>query len=385
MINVATGLVGAALMAIGCSWDYPVWPKSKKSDTPLFRFVIRERNGAGYIDRQGKVIIQPAFDSSGNYGDDDFFDGLARVRISGESWYVGADGKPRFKARGCGAFSEGLAPCVTDRNAGFIDRSGKLVIPYVFDSVGAFSEGLAVVARNGGYGYVKKDGSFAIGLRYLFAAAWSDGVARVIEYGPCRYAGYGPCDAFNPITLPWIPGDSSERDPVPPKCLYSFIDKSGARLFDTRFPNAKDFSEGLAPVGNDTSWGYIDRNRNVAIPLQFEDAEPFSEGLAAVRKGGKWGYVDNHGRMIIAPQFSFARPFSEGMALVGDGPDYCFIDRYGHQPFPHCYTGASSFVMGLAHVRSGGSYYEAKWSYIDRNGHAVFTYSDQSNRSPGQQ
>jgi len=56
--NVAAG-IAVATLALGCSWDYPVWPKNRKSDTPLFRFVINERDGAGYIDRDGKVSIEP--------------------------------------------------------------------------------------------------------------------------------------------------------------------------------------------------------------------------------------------------------------------------------------------------------------------------------------
>lgn len=31
-------------------------------------------------------------------------------------------------------------------------------------------------------------------------------------------------------------------------------------------------------------------------------------------------------------------------------------------------------------LRDGEDYYAAKWSYIDHDGKAVFTYSDQSNR-----
>jgi hypothetical protein len=55
-VAVGTGL--AAVFVLGCSWDNPVWPKNAKSDTPLFRFVIHEKDGAGYIDRDGKVIIK---------------------------------------------------------------------------------------------------------------------------------------------------------------------------------------------------------------------------------------------------------------------------------------------------------------------------------------
>ena len=68
-----------------------------------------------------------------------------------------------------------------------------------------------------------------------------------------------------------------------PRCNYSFIDTNGRQLFDKNYPDAKDFSEELAPVGDGWLWGYIDKNGTVIIPLKYEAAEPFSEGLAAVR------------------------------------------------------------------------------------------------------
>jgi hypothetical protein len=41
--------VGAA----ACSWDNPIWPKNKRSGTPLFKYVIDGQ--AGYIDHPGYV------------------------------------------------------------------------------------------------------------------------------------------------------------------------------------------------------------------------------------------------------------------------------------------------------------------------------------------
>src|SRR5687768_11406414 len=71
---IAAGIAVTTFVSLGCSWDYPVWPKDKKSDIPLFRFVINEREGAGYIDRDGRIIIQPTLSHFGNNSRDDFFD-----------------------------------------------------------------------------------------------------------------------------------------------------------------------------------------------------------------------------------------------------------------------------------------------------------------------
>jgi hypothetical protein len=195
-----------AFVGLGCSWDNPVWPKSRKSDTPLFRFVVNERDGAGYIDRDGKIVIQPTLTFFGNYGEDDFFDGLARVTMHGEGWYINAAGESMFRAYyNSGSFSEGLAPVYDGSKEGFLNRDGKLVIPFIFDSSGSFSEGLASAGVKGLLGYINKDGSFAIEPKYVLAESFSDGAARVIEQGRCLFVGYGPCDTFNPMILPFDP------------------------------------------------------------------------------------------------------------------------------------------------------------------------------------
>jgi uncharacterized protein YkuJ len=61
---------------------------------------------SGFIDKNGKVVIELQFDNAGN-------------------------------------FSEGLAEVKKDDKYGFIDKSGKVVIEPQFDNAGNFSEGFA--------------------------------------------------------------------------------------------------------------------------------------------------------------------------------------------------------------------------------------------------
>jgi hypothetical protein len=162
-------------------WDYPAWPKSKLSDTALFRFVVNDRDGAGYIDHSGKVVIPRRFDAAGS-----FRDGSAEVSAGG-----------RY---------------------GYIDRSGKMVIPARFHSASPFSEGLALV----------------------------------IETGFCTRRGYLPCDG-------WAK--------PPPSCKYTVIDKTGNVVWRSRYIDAKPYSEGLAAVGDGTKWGFVDKTGALCISL----------------------------------------------------------------------------------------------------------------------
>ncbi|MBZ5607531.1 MAG: WG repeat-containing protein [Acidobacteriia bacterium] len=370
----------------GCSWDYSVWPKSKRSDTALFRFVVNERYGAGYINGLGRIVIPPQYLAFGNHGGD-FFEGLANVKTKDDGdFYIDATGKRVAPSNylSDGDFSEGLATrwFRDEKKYGFIDHSGKLAIPATFDYASSFAEGLAVVKLEGRFGYIDHSGKLAIPARFSYAAEFSDGLALVVENGPCQHIGYGPCEyPLNPpIIMPAGVSISPNTSRVP-RCRYSVIDLKGQVLFTSDYIDAKHFAEGLAPMGDGTKWGYVDYSGKVRIPLQFDAAEPFSEGLARVFVGHKYGFIDRTGAFVIQPQFFLAQDFSEGFAVVSDENNkYSFINTSGKRAIAGEFDGASDFVMGLAHVRVGKGYYSATWSYIDKTGKVIFSYSDHSNR-----
>ena len=81
------------------------------------------------------------------------------------------------------SFSEGLAAVERNGKWGFIDNTGKVVVPLNYDDAGSFSEGLALVSRNGKYGFVDKTGKVVIPLKYDKADSFSfyNGVAGVLD------------------------------------------------------------------------------------------------------------------------------------------------------------------------------------------------------------
>lgn len=369
----------AAAFVDACSWNNPVWTKSALSDTPLFRFVIGlDKNArAGYIDANGNVVIPPTLQTFGNQPYDDFFDGIALVQLDGQYWYITSKGEKLFRGRRSGTFSEGFADFEEGGKDGYLNTRGEVAIPAKFESAGRFSEGLAAVQAGGKYGYIDQKGIFVVKPSFAMAFWFKNGLARVIKQSGCLYIGYAPCDAFNPLVLPFNLSKYNHPTMKEPRCKYSFIDRTGRDVALTTYREAKDFAERLAPVGNGRVWGFVDTGGTLTIPMQYQNAEPFSEGLAAVQMNGKWGYVNHTGKLVIPPIFLAAFPFSEGMAVtLISGWEYEFIDKAGRRAIPGSFTGASSFVMGLAHVRSGVNYESATWAYIDHVGHPVFRYSE---------
>lgn len=383
---ITSGVLFSVSLLPGCSWNPSVWSKSKNSDTPLFRFVVNGRFGAGYIDRQGKIVIQPGFSAGGNNGGG-FFEGFANVSTEmGGSFYIDATGSRVAPSRyqHSGDFSEGLATLqIPDENKyAYVDHTGRIAIPARFEVAKGFSEGLAAVRVGERYGYIDHTGNLVIPERFAYASEFADGHALVIKDGPCNRMEYGPCE-IDPYSVPDILTMPNASPASRQRCRYSVIDRSGKILFGGIYIDAKNFSEGLAPMGDGSHWGYVDYSGEVRIRMQFEDAEPFSGGLARVRVNGKTGFIDKTGEMVIQPQFFHAEDFSEGLAVVMDEHhNYSFIDRSGKRAIAGDFDGASGFVFGLAHVRVGRDYYSAKWSYIDKKGNVIFTYSDQPRGQP---
>jgi hypothetical protein len=290
----------------------------------------------------------------------------------------------RFTIEKYGAFSEGLCVAESRENGkkGYIDRTGRVVIPFRYDAAGAFSEGRACVRVAEADGIIDERGR---------------SVVQPGRYGALSCLSEGRC-AFRK-------GD-----------LWGFLDaRSGkvalsAAYKEGGFGVGLAFREGLCLVKNEAGErAYIDRDGRVRIRLPSAnwDGEQFSGGLARVTvflssldggpldwgktpEGYRSGFMDRDGRMVIQPRFGTAGDFSEGLApvtvtedgfvdneeLVGETtsfpdrpeapPAWGFINTKGEVVVPMIYEKALGFREGLAPVRQGG-----KWGYIDRQGRMV--------------
>ena len=77
----------------------------------------------GFIDKKGKMVIQPQFSQAGP-----FREGVAKVSLGKDQW-------------------------------GYIDKNGKLIIEAKYKQAWDFNDGLAMVQLNKGFGYIDKSGN----------------------------------------------------------------------------------------------------------------------------------------------------------------------------------------------------------------------------------
>jgi WG containing repeat len=258
----------------------------------------------------------------------------------------------------------GLYPVHVGDRWGYIDNAGKIVIQPQFAMADTFSDGLAAVmpASAGGqattdrattgaqafWGFIDRTGRLVIQPQFTDIVPFADGLALVSASG-----------------------------------FHGYIDSRGKRVIDlTAYSDARDFSEGLAVVGqldgDQTYYGYIDKPGKLVIPTEFSDAAPFSEGLAMVCQEGKYGYIDKTGYWVIQPSYEQAGSFSEGLAGVQlesphGGSEWGYIDKTGKMVIQPQFDSAGEFHEGLAAVSplQRGSSSPLECGYIDKSGSLV--------------
>lgn len=283
---------------------------SMNTGEPNVLAAVRIGGKFGYIDRAGKMIIEPQFKAASA-----FHDGLARVEDANGIGFIDRNGKmvlrvPKNKTWGdfqnqmaismtrpWGAFpeSEKFVPAM-----GFIDTSGAEGIAPRFEDAKDFYEELAAVKEEGKWGYINGLGKWVVKPKFEWANEFSEGLAAVKEEGK-----------------------------------VCFINHIGRRMIEGDFEIAGYFSEGLCPVKINGKWGYINRLGNVVIEPKYEEANTFFANRSAVKVNGKFGYIDRTGKMIIEPVYANANIFAGYLARVTveparpDGTNAIYINRDG--------------------------------------------------------
>lgn len=202
------------------------WGQASPSSTlkPVFK-----KGLWGYADAQGRLVIEPRFDAAAP-----FDNGTARVGMVNEELPELA-GAPNLKW-------------------GYIDETGKVIVPLVYASLRPFVGDLAAAAiRLDGarstspglrgddmlrWGYVNRKGEVQIPLQYLGAADFSEGLAAV--------------------NVPGMPTAGRESGMCQGPRNFGYINASGSLVIQPAYTIATNFTGGRARVGKG-SFEYVGR------------------------------------------------------------------------------------------------------------------------------
>jgi hypothetical protein len=329
-------------------------------------------------------------------------------------------------------FSEGLAGVYLDGKFGYIDKTGKEIIPLIYTTGTPFSEEAAWVslctAYPQKYGLIDKQGNQILPFEYYLSSSWSyysrfsDGLALVAtddQYNSYVFidkTGKRVTDAYE-FVFPFSEGFAAVDIGTSTESMaraYAFINKAGKQITPATDPIVYmvfqddglrlHFSDGLAPFKKDGRYGFIDKTGKTVISFIYDYVQGFSEGLSLFYRDGKSGYVDKTGKEVLvfekdervsrgafsnglASVFKWGEFTNESYIITDNAHKVGYIDKNGKTVIPHTYDAikghgftANEFREGVAAQRL-----DEKWGFIDTTGKVIvpFEYSEAQNISEG--
>jgi len=296
---------------------------------------------------------------------------------------------------------------------GFVDLTGKLIIPCQYDEAGFFKNGLAWVGKKGPYsysstyyGYITKTGEEILPGELSKVSDFSYGYAFVTDKNNKQYFintkgekqtlprtyseinqfkdGFALCkaDATSKNENPtWYFLDTNLKEVKSFKqsdvnqfvngFTFRYLGKAlDYEILDTKFNTVGKINfRGIDSVNfisdsvfafRDSAtkkWGYKNYKSETTIAAQFDKITNFKNGFCAIPKDGKFGYIDKKGNWIITPQFEEANSFSaDGYARVKKNGKYGIIDKTGKFLIEPNYNRLTDFEDGHAVYKVDNSY-----------------------------
>ena len=320
------------------------------SQTYVTQIKSPETKKWGYANQKGEIIITPQFERCYEFGSD----GLAQIydkKLKG-FYFINVKGEKlptKFDVvklienttirMGLGiegvveGFNNGMAAVRTEDKWGYLDTSGKLVIPMKYDDATIFDGGHAVARTGNKYVVLNARGEETPveGSGILDVNRFSEKLAPyrsatkrfgfIDEKGKVAIEAKFHSVGFFKNGLAWAKTDDA----------LGYINPKGEWVIEPRFDVGKEFDlqSGLARVKKGDKWGYTNRSGEITYVNDTENWGDFSEGLAEGKKGGKRGFFNGKGKWVIEPQFESVRDFKNGFAAAKMNDLWGMIDKEG--------------------------------------------------------
>ena len=171
----------------------------------------------------------------------------------------------------CGVFSDGMATYKDSTDfVGYIDRTGKIIIPAKYVDAMDFSDGLAYVANEEMSGFIDKTGKVVIDTKWKYSCG--GGFNK------------GFCIIFD-----------SESD------NNGIINKKGNMVVPPKYVihSLSDDVYVASEANESTKYGAFSYDGKQIIPFEYDDMTDFHEGLALAKHGDRWFVINKEGKTGI--------------------------------------------------------------------------------------
>ncbi len=150
-----------------------------------------------------------------------------------------------------------LIPVTDNDNTGFIDTSGKFMVPPVYEAATPFKEGLAVVVRNDSATFINKENTNAFNFFYDEAYAFSNGKAAVNIKGDWFLINHQGQKISGPYEE--IQEESEDAYIIKQNKKYGALDVFGNNIITPQFDKMGDFKNDCAYYLNNGLYGFVSK------------------------------------------------------------------------------------------------------------------------------
>ncbi len=306
----------------------------------------------GLIDSKGNYIFEPRYSSFLP-----FYNNFSRVTLKGKYGFINLAGTEITKIiyDTATSFSEGLAVVRLKKKWKIIDTNGNIIneIEGNYAKIGDFKDGMCQVTNKDGFdGYIDASGKEIIPCIYLWAHSFKNGKASVEKI----------VDHFG-------------------KTKRGIIDKKGNVVIPFKYDGIYDFKDGFAKVSNaieggyrrDSIYGLVSENGSEIIAPRYSDLRVLFSKWISVVKRDEWGNYkrelrDLNGKLISNINFNIFG-YEDGYTVIKLNDKYAVYGKDGKELIPFKYDSISKFNNGIALAKSG-----SKWGYINAQDSVIFPF-----------
>jgi len=214
-----------------------------------------------------------------------------------------------------------------------------------------------IVVKDGRYGFIDQSGKIVIPALFYWASAFYKGMATV--YICDRFGSIDPLGHLHPLRHA-APGD---LEPTKSGDKFGFVDETGKFRIPAIFDEAYAFGEDLAAVKVGNKWGFVDKSGRQVIPPTFDEAYFFSSGVGNARIDGQDVIIDREGKVIHRGESFYSAVQNQRVPIQLDVDKAGFLDISGKVAIPFVYQSVGPFSEGLATAEQ-----KQKWGYVDPSG-----------------
>jgi hypothetical protein len=303
-------------------------------EMPVFgdgMFRVRIGGKYGFADASGKVVIQPQWEFAVA-----FSEGKAIVSMNSNSSIIDNTGKVLAANLGDGTgmyrFFNNRARCRSnDGQYGYMDPTGKRVIPPTYDSGDDFENGAAIVGKENKYGLIDTAGKILIPMEYDFLYNLGDGLYKVKD----SEGNVGVMNSKGETVVAREYDDVFHLQQnylmVEKDYLSGCFDITGKQIYPPTSPLQLFFVGGKSLVYNETKAGLIDTTGKYLVPLEYDSIGYFYNGFTTVTKNGVYGAIDSTGKIVVEAKYSMLQPFVNGYAVFRHEGKFGYVNSKGEE------------------------------------------------------